>query len=431
MSDQKPEVVISVKNLIKKYKLYRKKTDRLKEVFSPFKKQYHKDFKALNNISFDIRKGETVGIIGKNGSGKSTLLKLLTGVLTSTTGSIDVKGKVSALLELGAGFNPNFTGLENLYFNGSIMGYSKAEMDSRVDSILEFADIGEFVKQPVKMYSSGMFVRLAFSLAINVDPDILIVDEALAVGDARFQLKCFQKFEDFRKAGKTIIFVSHSMADIVRSCKRAIWINDGVLCDDGDAKKVTEEYISWLYNDVNYNKLNKITAPTELSVNSKLSPIPKDATVSGEGGIIIKGIGLFDENEKLVNQLSASQRVKIKMQIEAQTDIDIPYLSFHIIDSKGLDLLGSNNHVLKKKFPKIVQGEIKTFSFEFMIPEINNGNYFISIGINDGEQNNPNLRRLIYVVDAYQFSFSSSSIFQTQGVLFKLHDCICSEEDEK
>ena len=161
MSDQKPEIVISVKNLTKKYKLYRKKTDRLKEVFSPFKKQYHKDFKALDNISFDIRKGETIGIIGKNGSGKSTLLKLLTGVLTSTAGSIDVKGKVSALLELGAGFNPNFTGLENLYFNGSIMGYSKAEMDSRIDSILEFADIGEFAKQPVKMYSSGMFVRLA------------------------------------------------------------------------------------------------------------------------------------------------------------------------------------------------------------------------------------------------------------------------------
>ena len=159
-----------------------------------------------------------------------------------------------------------------------------------------------------------------------------------------------------------------------------------------------------------------------------LSPLPKNATISGEGGIMIRGIGLFDENNSLVNLLSYSQKIKIVMQIEAHTDINIPYLSFHIIDSKGLDLLGSNNHVLKKKFPKIKLGEIKTFSFSFLLPEINNGNYFISIGINDGEQNNPSLKRLIYVIDAYQFSFSSTSIFQTQGVLFKLHDCVCREE---
>ena len=424
------DIAISVRNLTKKYKLYNKPIDRLKESLSPFRKQYHQDFIALNNISFDVKKGETIGIIGKNGSGKSTLLKLLTKVLTPSSGSIKTNGKISALLELGAGFNPDFTGIENLYFNGSIMGFSKAEMDEKIYKILEFADIGEFAKQPVKMYSSGMYVRLAFSLAINVDPDILIVDEALAVGDARFQLKCFQKFEDFKKAGKTLIFVSHGMADIVRSCKRALWINEGVLYDDGDSKKVTEEYISWLYNDIKYKKTDKKANISPQVVSKGLKPIPENATVSGEGGIVIKGIGLFDEKNTLANQLSFSQKIKISMQIEAQTDINIPYLSFHIIDSKGLDLLGSNNHVLKTKFPKITKGEIKIFSFSFLMPEINNGNYFISIGINDGEQNNPNLRRLIYVVDAYQFSFSSISIFQTQGVLFKLHDCICSEEKE-
>ena len=232
-------IAISVKNLTKLYKLYNKPIDRLKEALSPFRRKYHRDFTALNDISFEIKKGETIGIIGKNGSGKSTLLKLLTGVVTPSSGTVITNGKISALLELGAGFNPNFTGIENVYFNGSIMGFTKEEIDERIATILEFADIGEFVNQPVKMYSSGMFVRLAFSLAINVDPDILIVDEALAVGDSRFQLKCFQKFEDFRKAGKTLIFVSHGMADVVRSCKRAIWINEGVLCEDGDAKIVT------------------------------------------------------------------------------------------------------------------------------------------------------------------------------------------------
>ena len=422
-------IAISVKNLTKRYKLYNKPIDRLKEALSPLRKKYHRDFTALNDISFEIKKGETIGIIGKNGSGKSTLLKLLTGVVTPSAGTVITNGKISALLELGAGFNPNFTGIENIYFNGSIMGFTKEEIDERIAAILEFADIGEFAKQPVKMYSSGMFVRLAFSLAINVDPDILIVDEALAVGDSRFQLKCFQKFDDFRKVGKTLIFVSHGMADIVRSCKRAIWINEGVLCEDGDAKVVTEEYISWLFNNEKYKETNKNNCIASNGINNNsLSPIPKKATISGEGGIVIKGIGLFDENNILVNSLSYSQKIKIVMQLEAQTDINIPYLSFHIIDSKGLDLLGSNNHVLKKKFPKIMLGETKTFSFSFLLPEINNGNYFISIGINDGEQNNPNLKRLIYVIDAYQFSFSSSSIFQTQGVLFKLHDCICSEE---
>ena len=298
-------IAISVKNLTKLYKLYNKPIDRLKEALSPFRRKYHRNFTALNDISFDIKKGETIGIIGKNGSGKSTLLKLLTGVVTPSSGTVITNGKISALLELGAGFNPNFTGIENVYFNGSIMGFTKEEINERIATILEFADIGEFANQPVKMYSSGMFVRLAFSLAINVDPDILIVDEALAVGDSRFQLKCFQKFEDFRKAGKTLIFVSHGMSDIVRSCKRAIWINEGVLCEDGDAKIVTEEYISWLFNNEKYKETNKNNCITSQGMQKdSLSPLPKNATISGEGGIMIKGIGLFDENNSLVNLLS-------------------------------------------------------------------------------------------------------------------------------
>ena len=423
-----PDIAISVRNLTKKYKLYNKPIDRLKESLSPFRKKYHQDFTALNDLSFDIKKGETVGIIGKNGSGKSTLLKLLTRVLTPSSGSVNTNGRISALLELGAGFNPDFTGIENIYFNGSIMGFSKSEMDGKIDKILEFADIGEFAKQPVKMYSSGMYVRLAFSLAINVDPDIMIVDEALAVGDARFQLKCFQKFEDFKKAGKTLIFVSHGMTEIVRYCKRALWINEGNLCNDGDAKKITEEYISWLFNDINYNKTSTSNIALSTTSDNYLIPISHNAAVSGEGGINIRGIGLLDENENVVNNISFPQKVKILINIEAQVDINIPYIGFHIIDNKGLVLMGSNNHVLKKKFSKIKKGEIKTFSFSFLFPEINNGDYFISIGINDGEQNDISLKRLLFIVDAYQFSFNCKSIFQTQGVLFKLPECICTEE---
>ena len=188
------DIAIKIKDLTKCYKIYNKPSDRLKESLDPFRKKYHRDFFALNNVCFNVKRGETVGIIGKNGSGKSTLLKLITGVLTPTDGNIIVNGKISALLELGAGFNPEFTGIENIYMNGTIMGFSKVEMDKKLQDIIDFADIGDFINQPVKMYSSGMFARLAFAVAINIEPDILIVDEALSVGDVFFQNKCFKKF---------------------------------------------------------------------------------------------------------------------------------------------------------------------------------------------------------------------------------------------
>ena len=205
--DNMQDTTILVNGISKIYKLYEKPIDRLKESLHPFKKKYHKEFYALKDITFEIEKGETVGIIGKNGSGKSTLLKIITGVLSPTNGSTTVKGKVSALLELGAGFNPEFTGLQNIYLNGTMMGYTKEEIDQRVGAILEFADIGDFIYQPVKTYSSGMFVRLAFAVAINVDPDILIVDEALSVGDIFFQLKCYKKFEEYKKRERQLFLL--------------------------------------------------------------------------------------------------------------------------------------------------------------------------------------------------------------------------------
>ncbi|NBL00561.1 MAG: ABC transporter ATP-binding protein, partial [Erysipelotrichia bacterium] len=241
-----PNTAIKVNHLTKVYKLYDNPIDRLKESLHPLKKQYHKEFYALNDISFEIKKGETVGIIGKNGAGKSTLLKIITGVLTPTSGSVHVNGRIASLLELGAGFNPEYTGVENIYFQGSLMGYTREEVAKKVDEIIAFADIGDFVYQPVKMYSSGMYARLAFAVAINVDPDILIVDEALSVGDAAFQNKCIRKMEEIGKKGITILFVSHDTQTINKFCNRAIWLNNGVIKEQGKPEIILENYMSFM-----------------------------------------------------------------------------------------------------------------------------------------------------------------------------------------
>jgi len=240
-------IAIKVESVTKVYRLYDKPQDRLKEALNPFRKSYHHDFYAVNNISFEVKKGETVGIIGRNGSGKSTLLQLICGVLTPTKGVLDVNGRIAALLELGAGFNPEATGRENVYMNATILGLSTDEIDTRFDSIVEFAEIGEFIEQPIKNYSSGMMVRLAFAVAINVDPEILIVDEALSVGDELFQRKCFSRIEAIKKNGATILFVSHSGGQIVELCDRAILIDSGGKLAVGEPKKIVGLYQKLLY----------------------------------------------------------------------------------------------------------------------------------------------------------------------------------------
>lgn len=243
------EDIIEIVDVVKSYKLYDKTIDRLKEALSLTHKLYHKEFKALNGISLKVSKGDAIGILGKNGSGKSTLLKLITGVLSPTSGSIQVRGKISAILELGAGFNPEYSGKENIYLNGLMMGYTREEIDKKMDSIIEFADIGEFIEQPVKIYSSGMFARLAFAVSINVEPDILIVDEALAVGDVRFQTKCIDKMKELKKQGTTILFVSHATEQVKRFCNHAIWLKDGVVQAAGDSSEIADMYEDFM----NYN----------------------------------------------------------------------------------------------------------------------------------------------------------------------------------
>lgn len=290
------EYAIEIENLSKVYKLYNKPIDRLKETLSITHKSYHDDFYALNNINLFIRKGETVGIIGKNGAGKSTLLKIITGVLSPTSGAVKINGRISSLLELGAGFNSEYTGIENIYLNGTLMGMSKKEVDERMQDILDFADIGEFVYQPVKTYSSGMYVRLAFSVAINVEPDILIVDEALAVGDARFQLKCLKEIERMKEKNITILVVSHSIEMLKTFTTLAVLLDAGKIQKIGAPVEIGLLYYRILYGNKVENNLNENTLSLGESNESNDTVIYPDIKQSfGNGGaqidkIVVKGI---------------------------------------------------------------------------------------------------------------------------------------------
>lgn len=248
-------VAIRVKDLTKKYKLYHKRSEKIANIFG--KEKNIKEFYALKGISFEINRGECVGIIGHNGAGKSTLLKLLTGVAFPTSGEIEINGRLASMLELGSGFNPELTGMENIYFNGSLNGLTKEEIDGKLKDILDFADIGNFIEQPVKNYSSGMFARLAFAVAINVDPDILIVDEILSVGDVGFQVKCMEKFNEFKKKGKTILYVSHGLGTVKKFCDRAIWLQKGQIVDDGNSVIVVERYYNLNFNPANIEQLKE------------------------------------------------------------------------------------------------------------------------------------------------------------------------------
>lgn len=379
MADQ--DVVIRVKNLTKKYKLYNKPVDRLKEALHPFRKSYHHDFTALDNVSFEIKKGQTVGIIGKNGSGKSTLLKILTGVLSPTSGEVEVQGKVAALLELGAGFNPELTGYENIFLNGSLMGYSREEMLTKVDAIIEFADIGEFVHQPVKNYSSGMFVRLAFAVAVAVMPDILIVDEALAVGDVRFQMKCIRKFKEFVELGKTIIFVGHDVGAINSFCTQCIWINDGRVVGQGYPKNITDDYISFMLYGM-------------IASSSDSEPLPqveegwistKEFSSFGDKEAEIAHIRVTDTNGSALKSLLGGERVNVDISLHCDAPVKEPIFGFIVKDRLGSHIFGGNTYVHKIPVKAIAPG-VSEYQFQFDFPHLSNGDYALTLAVADGLQ---------------------------------------------
>lgn len=376
------EIAIKVENLSKIYKLYDKPVDRIKESLNPLRKKYHRDFYALKNLSFEVKKGETIGIIGKNGSGKSTLLKIITGVLTQTEGTVSVNGKVSALLELGAGFNPELTGLENVYLNGTIMGYSKEEMDAQIKEIMEFADIGEFIYQQVKTYSSGMFVRLAFAVAINVDPDILIVDEALAVGDIAFQSKCYRKFRDFQNLGKSIIFVTHSMDSILKFCNRAIVLDNGVKVSEGSPKEMVDVYkkiLARCYASSTAGDGHDILKNNGDVVWKHSFERNPHTTEYGNMYAEIIDYGIFDENGMPAVIVNNYDTAEIRMKVKFYNTISEPIFAFSIKDVKGNELLGTNTLYEGVDTGVCKVGDIVavTFKQKFML---NNSNYLLSLG---------------------------------------------------
>lgn len=390
--------VINVEHVSKVYPLYDKTIDRLKETLSLTKKTYHKDFYALNDINFKVGSGETVGIIGTNGSGKSTILKIITGVLTPTTGNVSVNGKISALLELGAGFNQDYTGMENLYMNGTMMGYTKEEMEEKIPEILAFADIGDFVHQPVKTYSSGMFVRLAFALAINVEPEILIVDEALSVGDAFFQAKCFSKLEEIRNSGTTILFVSHDITSVKQLCNRAIWIEKGLVRIDGDANEVCEKYLSMQIEENNRQK-SELVKTLHLD-NSAKTVIKKDKIVvkkldiSEMKNVTTTNVAdmlsfyIRDEEGNDVNVLKPNKKYTFGIISEFKEDVSNALFGFEMENAKGVKLFSINNFLSNSVLEKAEKGKIYEVTFAIKLPKVCNGEYLISPCIAAGEQNN-------------------------------------------
>lgn len=387
--------VLEVIGLSKIYKLYEQPIDRMKEAFHPGKKIYHRPFYALNEVSLRVYPGEVVGIIGKNGSGKSTLLQIIAGVLTPTSGKVSVKGNISALLELGSGFNPDLSGRENVYFQTSLLGYSTAEIDAKIDEILAFADIGQFINQPVKTYSSGMFVRLAFSVAIHVEPEILIVDEALSVGDFRFRQKCTRKMKDFRDRRKTILFVSHDAGSVVELCDRAIWLMDGQIFASGKAQDICKDYISYMsYGlvaavgqsaeeaETSDRRAEEMSLPQATKAWQEIS---SRCQSFGDGGATIGRVSFVSQKDRAsLNLFEGGNRVIFAVEISVQAEISTPIVGFLLHDAKGNSILGLNTYLQGLALEPFRPGEVRVVEFEFDFPYLKTGYYSFSPAIASG-----------------------------------------------
>lgn len=375
-------IAIKVEDVSKVYKLYNKPSERLVDALGIAKKNRFKEHRALDHVSFEVKKGETIGIIGTNGSGKSTILKIITGVLSQTSGNVEISGRISALLELGAGFNMEYTGIENVYLNGMMMGFTNEEMDERLPEILKFADIGDFVNQPCKTYSSGMFVRLAFAVAINIDPEILIVDEALSVGDAFFQAKCYKKFDDFKAQGKTIIFVSHDISSVAKYCDRVILLNKGVKLSEGKPKETIDLYKKVLLNQ-NQNITSgqvlaekKEAADTHLWKNNyELNP---DVNEYGTGEAEIIDFAVVDEYGSYTNCIQKGTSFEIKSKVKFHTDIMDPIFTYTFKTVQGTAVTGTNTMYEKVGVGLAKAGETYVATFKQNM-DMQGGEYLLSI----------------------------------------------------
>ncbi|MBQ6416653.1 MAG: ABC transporter ATP-binding protein [Butyrivibrio sp.] len=444
------DIAIEVKNLTKIYKLYDKPMDRLKDSLGLAKKGTFKEHRALNNVSLSVKKGETVGIIGTNGSGKSTILKIITGVLSPTEGEVNVDGHISALLELGAGFNMEYNGIDNIYLNGMMIGFSEEEIEKRMDAILEFADIGDYVYQPVKTYSSGMFVRLAFAVAINIDPEILIVDEALSVGDVFFQAKCYHKFEEFKKKGKTILFVSHDLSSISKYCDRAVLLNQGVLLGEGTPKKMIDIYKQVLVgqyplpssdveNLLDDESIREAAASADKRADAKIkgdSPksdeAPKkeesasdvEALEYGDGAAVITEYYITDNKGVRTNSIIKGTDFTVHMRVKFNRNVSAPIFAMTFKNVMGIEITGTNSMVEKAFLEPVKAEDVKDITFTQNM-SLQGGDYLLSFGVTGFEQNDFTVYHRLYDV------LSVSVVSDKNTVGYYDMNSICKVSDAK
>ncbi len=380
---------VQFESVSKAYSIYDSPGDRLKELLTFGRLKRHREFWALRDISFDVRKGETFCIIGENGSGKSTLLQIVAGILRATEGRADVQGRVSALLELGAGFNPEYSGRDNVYLNGAILGLSRREIDRRFRDITDFAEIGPFIDQPVKTYSSGMLVRLAFAVAIHVDPEVLLVDEALAVGDIYFRHRCMRKVHELRSRGVTILFVSHAVADVKAVGDRALWLDKGSLIDIGPTERVVGKYLAAMTEkDSRYLSAHHVAPATNGHAREQAQEIadtiPNIDRRHGDGRAEILGIAVLDEDGRALPMLEPSCAIIVRISVRANDTIAMPNVGFMMRNQLGIDFAGTNTSREDRELPSMQPGDICTVDFHLTLPELYAGSFSFSPAIADG-----------------------------------------------
>lgn len=387
--------IIELQGVSKSYPIYDSPSLRLKELFTFNRASYHKDFWALQDITLEIKKGETFCVVGENGSGKSTLLQMVAGILQPTKGTIKVQGRVSALLELGSGFNPEFSGRDNVYLNAAILGLSNKEIDQRYKAIEEFAEIGDFISHPVKTYSSGMAVRLAFSVAIHVDPEILLVDEALAVGDIYFRQRCMRKVHELRQKGVTILFVSHAIGDVKAVGDRVLWLDKGRVRELGQTEQVVVKYLAMMTEkDSTYLELSKPEAPLSTlapgvdNAPEIVTTIPNMDHRHGDGRAKVIGIAVMNEHGKPLVLLEPDSRIIVRISVQASEYIALPNAGFMIRNHLGLDFAGSNTTREGYQLAPMAVGEIRTVDFHIDLPTYYPGHFSFSPAIADGTLEN-------------------------------------------
>jgi ABC-type polysaccharide/polyol phosphate transport system ATPase subunit len=381
--------IVELRNISKTYRIYERPGDRLKELATLGRRCYHKDYWALRDVSLSIRRGETFCVIGENGSGKSTLLQIIAGILEPTAGELHVRGRITALLELGSGFNPEFTGRENVHLNGAILGFTAGEIERKLDDIFAFAEIGTYVDQPVRTYSSGMTVRLAFAVAVHLDPDILIVDEALAVGDIYFRQRCMRKIHELRARGVTIIYVTHDTSDVKALGHRTLWLERGAMVELGESAPIVQKYLSALL------KKDAVRTESSPAARPRLEAVyrePGELVTTlvpgshrhGDGRAEVLGIAVTDECGRPLEEVSAPARVVVRVSVRAKEEIKLPIVGYLMRTEQGVDLAGSNTTRDDVQMPPLAPGQAVTVDFVLRLPELAPARYTFTPAISDG-----------------------------------------------